>query len=330
LEQKWRESERTIQALDTAENCDRSRIFSNEWRQFFSARKIELQNSLLQITRFFSTSQSLQRHDQRGSQVILDMMAMNLPSAPRLRLCALIECVSGVLIHSIECFSSFLSVDIENKTRDISAFESVCCLSAWLSLEEDPEQDFSVGLFKWLAIVSRKRPPDESTSANISNKAELFGRVSMVSQQVHKLYMALKDLRNLLLNCSNKEKSQFTRELIRSFSEREDAESDIRRCTTSKLHSLEKVIPREFQVESFPDFPSSREVNVDSELLGRKRSRSTKMQTLTTSRKKKKGGNMNRNKVVDIFMNLDKGTSSPRRNTTRDAYADLEDFLVEG
>lgn len=329
LEQKWLESKRTIQTSDSIENYDRFQVSSIGWREFFGARKMELQSSLLHINRFFSTSQGLQQRDQMGNQVMLDMMAMNLPSAPRLRLCCLIECVSRVLIHSIRRSCWFLCGVAKSSARDISVFESICCLSAWLSLEEDPEKDFSVGLFKWLAIASRKRPPSEISSSRKCDKAELFGKLSLVSEQVHELYLALKDLQKTLLNCGDRTEDHFQSELIRYFFEGKDTMNEILSHTALKLHSLQQAIPRGFQMKSFPDFPYIREAGSDLESLERKRVRSRKRQTIPKS-KKKKIQTKNRNKVVDIFMNLDKGTNSPRRDATRDAYTDLEDFLVEG
>ena len=331
LEQKWLESERTIQIADSIENRDRCQVSSIEWKEFFGARKIELQKSLVHMNRFFRTSEGLQQRDQRGNQVILDVMAMNLPSAPRSRFCCLLECVTRILILSIRRLCSFLSGDANNSAPDMSVFESICCLSAWLSLKDEPEKDFSVGLFKWLAIASRKCPPGETAASRKSDKAELFGRVSMVSEQVHNLYLVLQELqKSLLRNRGAGEEDRFRVELIGSFFEGKNTTNEILRYTALKLHSLEQVLPREFKVRSFPDFPSSSDAEIDPESIERKRVRSGKKETMPKS-KKKKLQSKNRNKVVDIFMNLDKGTDSPRqRNTTRDAYADLEDFLVEG
>lgn len=329
LEHKWLESERTIQISDSTGNRDGSHVSAIEWKEFFGARKTELQNSLLQINRFFRASQGLHQLDERGNQVVLDVMAMNLPSAPRLRLCCFVECISRILNHSIRCFTSFLCGETKTSDRHISVIESMCCLSAWLSLEEEPEKDFSVGLFKWLEIASRKHPPGETTSFKKCDKAELFTRLSVVSEQVHGLYLVLKELRKSLESRGVGFKNSFQSELIGSFFDGNDAPKEMLRHISLKLHSLEAVIPGELKVKSFPDFPSSRKVGINPESAGKKRVRSEKRRA-TPKSKKKKLQSKSRNKVVDMFMNLDKDTNSPRRHRTRDVYADLEDFLVEG
>ena len=328
LEQKWLESERTIQISDSQGNRDQCQVRSIEWKEFFDDRKVELQNSLLHINRFFGTYQGLQQHDQRGNQIILDMTVMNLPSASRLRFCCLIECVSRVLIYSIQCLCSFLSSrGAKSLSQEMSIFESFCCLSSWLFVDEDPVSDFSVGLFKWLAIASRKRPPGEMASGRKCDKSELFEKLSMVSKQVHKLYLALNELQKSLLNngFGIGEENHDKKELIGSFFDSNDAADEFRRHAALKLNSLQQVMPMELQVKSFPDFPSSKEAETDPDYFKRKRLCSKKRLNMRKSNKKKMHCK-NRNKVVDMFMNLDEVAP----NTTRDAYADLEDFLVEG
>jgi len=330
LEQKWLESERTIQISDESVSRVEVEISSADWRKFFGYRKRELQNSLASINRFFHTSTGSARRDQRGNQVMLDMMAMNLPSAPRLRLCCLIECVSRVLIHSIKRSCSFLCGETPTTTQKLSVFESMCCLSAWLSPNKDiADGDFSVGLFKMLAIASRKRPPGESTSRKCDT-AELLARVSQVSEHVRRLYLALKDLQKSLRSFSVGEvRDNSGSELIRTFFGGENTNNEILRLTVLKLHSLQQVMPREFQVQSLPDFPSEKANDAIPQSLGRKRTRCGKKKTNPRSRERRLR-NENRNKVVNIFMNLDQDNDRTQRKSTRDAYTDLEDFLVEG
>mmetsp|Transcript_24401 Transcript_24401/g.27305 ORF Transcript_24401/g.27305 Transcript_24401/m.27305 type:complete len:1715 (+) Transcript_24401:126-5270(+) len=329
FEQKWLESERTILILNGSVRRAEVEISSTNWKKFFEVRKRELQNSLTNINRFFHTSTGFARRDQRGNQVVLDMMAMNLPSAPRLRLCCLIECVSRVLIHSIKCSCSFLCGGATNTTQELSIFESLCCLSAWLSPNKDnPDRDFSAGIFKMLAIASRKRPPGESTSQKCDT-AELLARISQVSDHVHQLYLALKNFQKSLRGLSTDEGRGCQTELIGSFFDDKNTKNEILRLTVLKLHSLQKVMPTEFQVKSLPDFPSDNANEVIPQSHDRKRTRRGNKKTTLKSREKSIRAK-NRNKVVDIFMNMDQDNDSAQLKSTRDAYTDLEDFLVEG
>jgi len=329
LEQKWLESERTIQTSKAIESRDGFQDSLVNWKKFFGSRKTELRKSLGEINRFFHTSPGLAQRDQNGNQVLLDMVAMNLPSAPRSRLCCLIECISRVLIHSVQRLRSFLLRGKNILTRDLSIFESICCLSAWLSFDGNPDEDFSVGLFRWLAIASRKRPPDESTPSTKSDTSELFEQVSTVSHHVHKLYLTLKEFQKALRNHHISNEQDYQSELIWTFFDGEDTADEVLRLTAQKLHSLQQVMPRDFQTQSFPDFPSDNSPETVSQSPGRKRTRLEKRLPNPKS-KTKRLRHKNRNKVVDIFMDLDQGTNSPRQNPSRDTYADLEDFLVEG
>ena len=335
LEQNWLESERTIQELHAVSSpaslAEWKTFFVRrtvDWRYFFGARTSRLQKSLIQINLLFRASQGLQQNPS-GNHTILDMMAMNLPSAPRLRFCCLIECVSRVLLLSIRTFCSFLREEIRNFERDLSVFESVSCLMAWLTVDEAPEKDFSVGVFRLLGIVSRKSPPGEVLSTSKKeDKAELFERVSIVSSEVHKLYLELKELQKVLRDRGVD--SFVAKELFGSFLEGRrhgSISSELLRCLGLKLHALEQVIPNEFKTTSLPDFPSSGLEGLDKK---RGTSNTRKAAKRPKKRKVQSTGRKNRNKVVDIFMNLDQGTDGARRNSTKDAYADLEDFLVEG
>ncbi|VEU40354.1 unnamed protein product [Pseudo-nitzschia multistriata] len=335
LEQKWLESERTIHTSNTIESSDLSQDWLEDWKKNFRARRVELRKSLVDTNRFFRTSPVLSQRGHNGNRVPLDMVATNLPSAPRSRLCCLIECVSRVLVYSAQRLNSFLCGGAKVLARDLSIFESMCCLSAWLFGDEDMDEDFLVGLFQWLAIVSRKRnrPPSESVSSRNFDTEELFRQVSMVATHVHKLYLTLKELqKQLRSHYAANEHCAFSKLIGIFFGE--DTANEILSGIAVKIHSLQQVMPKEFQVNPLPDFPSSMAAETEipvqnSQRSGRKRTRSGSMvprcKSRTTRLRRK-----NRNKVVDIFMDLDGGMNSPRRNPTRDAYADLEDFLVEG
>jgi len=156
-----------------------------------------------------------------------------------------------------------------------------------LSLEEQPEKDFSAGLFKWLEIASRKHPPGETASVKKCDKAELFTRLSVVSEQVHGLYLVLKELRKSLESRGFGFKNSFQSELIGSFFDGKDATKEMLRHIALKLHSLEAVIPGELRVKSFPDFPPSREVGINPENAGKKRVRSERRRATPKSKKKK-------------------------------------------
>ena len=330
LEQNWLESDRTIHELDKS-GGHKIEISSIHWRKFYKMRKRELQNSFVNINRFFHTSTGFTRDNRTGSQVVLDMMALNLPSAPRSRLYCLIECVSHVLIQSIKCSCSFLCGGATIATQELSILESLCCLSAWLSPNKNIiDGDFSVGIFKMLAIATKKNRPSQSIPRKC-NTDESLARVSEISDHVHKLYLALKDLKKSLRSASTNENLGYRSELCGIFFEGKSAKNEILRLTVLKLQLIQKVMPREFQVKSLPDFPCDKAISehASPRSLDRKRPRRENKKSIFGS-KYKRSRTKNRNKVVDIFMNLDQDNNSAQPEAARDMYIDLEDFLVEG
>merc|ERR1719464_502188 len=198
-------------------------------------------------------------------------MALNLPSAPRSRLYCLTECVSRVLIQSIKRSCSFLCGGTTISTQGLSILESLCCLSAWLSPNKDiTDGDFSVGIFKMLAIPTRKRRPRESMFQECDT-TEMLARVSQISEHVHRLYLSLKDLQKLLQSANIDEDRVYKSELTGIFFDGTSIKKEILNLTVLKLHSLQKVMPREFQVKSLPDFPSEKSNKVVPQNFDRKR-----------------------------------------------------------
>jgi hypothetical protein len=238
-----------------------------------------------------------------------------------------------VLSISIRNVCSFLDDNTKTFFQTVPLVESLCCLSAWLS-QDDEDSDFSVGLFKWLAIASRKCPPGDSLSnARKLDTAELVSRITQVSESVYRLFVAFKALqKSVRSNLNKSENAEFYKVSRLFFQSMNENEGGIIHRISLKMRILLKAIPRELQVRSLPDFPSNGNLdasNPTTTSLRRNKKRSRTTENRNSYSKPKKilvGNNKSRNKVVNIFMDLDEGIE----NSKREGYADLEEFLVEG
>lgn len=299
LKRIWLDSHDTIQTNKkgydgpkTSPVCSHS-----SWRIFYKLRRIELQTSMTKISRFFLPSTDSQDH------VALDMLAMNMPSHPRDLLCSVIACVSQVLMDAVKHVSDFLKDQIASKDlHTFSILESLCCLAAWLKLDSGESKpvaigDFSVGVFKWLEMASRKRPPREQTSkSRRADSKELMEKVSSLSEYVYRLYSTLKDLeRTLRKRTASSDFHKLCKVFLaddkrtnivvsKAAGNNSDNTDFLLHHVSLKLRHLSKALPREYRERSLPDFPA---IVAKKPTTGKKRGRPTS--TLLGSVNKRRG-----------------------------------------
>jgi len=287
-------------------------------QSFLSSRHKDLHMSLLKMSTLFSSSTSTM--ESRIQPVALDMLAMNLPSAPRLRFCHLIATVTRVLIHSIRQLCSYLNSDMSQTSSNlmkIYLMEALSISCAWLFFE-DQKADFTVGTFRWLSILRRKRPPEERPSKRI-DAAELVPWITKASLLIRDLHAALRNLERAL---SRNSKLDLLEDAVRMFFS--GGLVDLTRLSIRKLRLLELTMPSEYSAPSLPDFPSLKEIK----RVKKKRSR----RSWSHVRLKKRAATQiarSRNRIVNAFMNLDMKTGE-KDGASSDAFVDLEDFLVDG
>jgi hypothetical protein len=280
--------------------------------EFYKRRQGELFFSLENISKFFQSSAAEKPLDQSGHQLVLEMLAMNLPSAPRQRLCSAIGSISKVLSHAIELLCSSLRNErnaLHVTGTRLEFLESLCCVSAWLRVGEH-DIDFSVGAFRCLAILKRKRPPGESSSKKIDT-SDLLERLSDVAMLVQRLRNGLHNLKQTLHAMQEEETTVETQVINALF---EGGLDDMTRRTAVKLKLMQQAMPQDAQRRTLPDFPGNEEAGKQ------KRNRREYKR-----RPRKRLASRSRNRVVGMFMQLDGGNEGGG-----DAYVDLEDFLVEG
>lgn len=317
FEEKWRGSFRVILESKPSASDHIDVGFLSRHFETFRDRRNELLSCLLNVGKFFRSSSSID--DQlgvSGQQVILEMLAMNLPSAPMLRLCGTLGVMSAVLCQSIELLCWYIQyghnvVPVGRVKLDL--LECVCCVSAWFSVSGS-DIDFPKGLFRWLSILRRKRPPGEPTKKKI-NTASVIEKLEKVDISVRSLTEKLQELIRLMQEATD-ECEAWLGPIVDMFFD--GGLNEIHRTAEVKLKLLRAIMPRDEQLGRLPDFP----VSDDS---GKKK----RARVDSKIRPKKRRAVRSRNRVVEMFMRMDEEIGN-KEGTGGDVFVDLEDFLIEG
>lgn len=203
-----------------------------------------------------------------------------------------------------------------HKTCTKLAFlESVCNISAWLCLD-DRDIDISVGIFRWLSILKRKRPPGEHPSKR-ADAADLLPRLSQVVILVRSLRSGLQKLERSLFVLKQRNPAERVEVVDMLFGGGLDS---MLRLVAVNLKLLEQAIPPDDQIHSLPDFPTREEED------GKKK----RIRRGITGGPRKRARARSRNRMVNMFMDLDQGVAGDNEGGTGDAYVDLGNFIVDG
>ncbi|KAL3910589.1 MAG: hypothetical protein SGILL_007634, partial [Bacillariaceae sp.] len=374
LKQIWLDSHSTIRGVLFPDNEMELRVaceFSH-WRLFYQCQRNNLRHTLCKVVRFFQAPADSQ------DQIALDMIAMNMPSYPRDWLCSVIACISQVLTDACQHICQYVKMDTKDeKPLTLPTLESLCCVTAWLSVDSSDDKslgasvsDFSVGVFKWLEMASRKRPSHATLSARKAETKVLLEKVSSVAEYVYRLYLALKNLEQSLRK--SKLDSQFLKAAKVLLAPADGGSQHLQNKSIEllpkvsiKLRLILKVLPREFRERSLPNFPVIRNTAVPmakgSGILGRaisgskpgrpgKQAWTSRLSLLTSSKRQRTTAmaqpkRISRNPALEAMWALDQEADNDQdgpetnpggRGKKRGAYsmysaaADLEDFITPG
>jgi hypothetical protein len=312
LDEKWQESVRVLGNSDLRDSGVSVEV--SDWCfDFYRERKNELLFSLQSTCKFFASTTTEAQLGNAGQHLILEMFAMNLPSAPRLRFCCLLLNVVKALNYAIDTVHSKLHSACEgapSATHHVGFIEAACCLSAWLCADFQ-ETDVTVGICRWQSILKRKLPQESSSSGKNAAK-DLLARLANLVSLVARLQTKLQKL-NRLLQETNASIHVF--DILFS-----GGISEMSSLIAKKLALMKKEVPVDKRLNLLPDFPESS----DDTHQKKKRARQE-----YKTRRKKPPVTTSRNRVVDMFFHLDEGVAEGEGGKG-DAFVDLEDFLVEG
>ncbi|CAJ1966764.1 unnamed protein product [Cylindrotheca closterium] len=313
LEEKWQECGRVMTNGEIGDSniipkCSGIAI------EFYRERQEELLQSLRYLSKLFVSTNSEATGDQTSKHVVLEMIALNLPSAPRYRLCCLLLNVLRALVRAVELIEVNLRDTNTKKTDSINSIgcaEAICCLSAWLCISNMDATDVTVGICHWYSILTRRLPRETSSNGKQESKDEME-RLSKLLALVGHLQVRVRKLQRVLK----------TTQLANSIADKlfTEGTSEMVPLIASKLSMIRKESKLEGGQSAFPEFPESS----DDTQQKQKRAK-----TENKKRKRKSPIARSRNRVVDMFLSLDDDIAEDRKVNT-DAFVDLEDFLVEG
>jgi hypothetical protein len=211
------------------------------------------------------------------------------------------------------------SISYNNNLMTICLVEALGSLGAWL-LFDDQNNDFTVGTYRWLSILRRKRPHSHDQNVRL-HTTELVPWVTKVSFLIRDLYLGLRNLERVL---SRVPKTHPLEGVVRhSIS---GGLADMLHLTTRKVRLMELTMPAEYSAPALPDFPT---LSVDDSRIGKKRRVRRHSSHVRSKKRASTQIARSRNRIVNAFMSLDRNTGD-KDGAPSDAFIDLEDFLVEG
>jgi hypothetical protein len=323
METKWHEAFQAIVSVRQPSHRAMEDGFGQGTLSFLVQQRESLRSTIFRTAKLFCSSTPQAYGEGQGAA--LDVLAMNLPSAPRLRFCHMLAAISKVLKYAIDHVGSCLRTEsdgqqVKHKEQTkLSFLEAINTLEPWLRFD-DTENEFAVGTFRWLSILRRKLSPDTQRTRYVDT-AELLPWVSKVAALIRDLLSSLRKVTALFRHDDCLRGLEDVAQAV--FPEGRHALSKL---MTRKLTVLDTVVPADYTSSSLPDFPT---IPPHSTVAKAKRSRRQKSQL----RLKKRAAievPKSRNSIVNAFMSLDRKSSENNDGVPDDAFVDLEDFLVEG
>ena len=362
IETNWAES----QSILKAKNID-ARTHSCEKLAIYVARRHkELSSALACAASFlnmavrgedggqnYSDGEERQFNDEDEQSGIL--LSEMLSSTTKLRLCSTLERITTTLRAALRIISMMLkeskgggeiAESVLTLRGSIRFGESLACLSAWFACSENGQALFTSGTRRWFHNEkARYRIAKAKAKAGgyHLDQDPILSRLPKALYQMEELEVSFQKLASaisvpskkkndttcsnflsdvdLLLSCfatstgntsqSNEESKSFAT-IVAEHRDRLASSSD------SKLSSFDMALI------SFED----KEDDLGNATLGKRKRRGRNTAVEKHLRKAQRNVLRSRNEVVDEWLDLD--ADNVDRNDSMDAFADLEDFLVEG
>mmetsp|Transcript_31983 Transcript_31983/g.73507 ORF Transcript_31983/g.73507 Transcript_31983/m.73507 type:complete len:372 (+) Transcript_31983:2-1117(+) len=231
------------------------------------------------------------------------IMACAYPGNAKLKLIALVDRMALSLKKSLRLVSRYIRKD---ENSGIGLVEAIAALLAWVD-QDSREPDFSIGAHNW-----------DRAQKSGGREDPIYARLSKTATRLEGLGTLLSNLRSLLgkLLPGTLGMSRLQR--------MEDFISRVRNTKNEGKQSSALVALFDAKLRSISSLRS--ELYSPAQNIRAKRTAST---LVPASRKKRRGVvQRSRNPTVDMWLQLDRANGED--DDDDDAYADLEDFLVEG
>ena len=296
---------------------------------YFEIRQEELKESLEGVCHIFQTSMGNNAtRAHRHPLPINPDYVVHLPTPAKLKLFSMVETIVSMLKKSIKILLTAVHSISDGKGRYLqirSNMEAFICLYTWLNLCTD-RSELCCGLKRWQLT-------EKSLSSTIRDENEKSVDRSSLLRQFPNIIYRCEEVENLLQKLSHavratkKKRENDGKVNHRFIAEINDMISNLIGDSlrfdvllSRKVAYLEKehsVLRNEFGL-----------LETDNDLKGKKRKHADTIAKVVR-RERRRRILRSRNSVVDKWLQSDKVTGE-EESIDDDAYADLEDFLVDG
>ena len=294
---------------------------------YFELRQSELKESLEGVCQLFKNAPVNTRTQPHQSDYVL-----HLPTPAKLRLISLIDIIVNALKKSIKLLIDVVHSKSEGQDHYLSIrsnLEALSCFYAWLTLcTETDQSELWHGLQRWRmtekslsnSAASGANEKSVDGSSSLRQLPNLICRVEEVEKLLQKLTQAVL-VRDKKKQGNNEQiNHKFIQEINILISDVSVDSPRFEVLLSNKVAHLEmeqSTLRSEFGL-----------TDNDKALQGRKR-KGTGAITKVLQRERRRRVVRSRNSVVDTWLQADRVTGEDA-SIDNDAYADLEDFLVDG
>lgn len=254
-------------------------------------------------------------------------MATFLPNTSKTRLMSLLYTISFTIQRSLNVIMAYLK-DARNKSSEmpknnLALIESMSCLLAWIDCDRSI-LDFAIGSRNWHAAERERQLRKTLTETECLENTSLKQFPKLI-HQIEKLESSLQQLRDLLLDFERaKSKDDKYLSLLLLYENITDSSNKTEKCTKKQI-SLYHLTEYGLNI--------LKEKNDEIENCT-KQNKSESHQRGKRKRGKKTAKSLSRNvqshnQVINDWLQMDQDIG-PEESVFKDAYLDLEDFIVEG
>ena len=306
-------------------------------RAFYARRNKELEITLQSIASVFKTKRREdgphEKSQSKRQNPLAEPLAVMLPAPAKLRLSATLDRILTVLQRGLKVIAkSFRGyVDFETTAGRLILVESLSCVAAWLN-QTTNGQEITIGARSWYAAEKRQ-------SALSQTMPTIHIAETSVLKRLPKIVLRIEELEDALLKTcqlfaiKGGTRKQRSIKALQDFQTTMTGPEDVNSAGADKVtsESLEAMLSGKVTFLEEQRAALAIELGEDSATQdGRSRKRKSiqEVERLVQKERRRKVVR-SRNQTVDKWLQMDQ-TIGQDDGPDGDAYADLEDFLVDG
>lgn len=302
-------------------------VVKGDWTKYFLVRQKELAVTLRDVSALFQYDAIEIASDQSAHSIF----ALSLPPACKAKLASALERIFVVLQKAMTVISSKLTVESARQLdhcESRSFVEALCSLYAWLRLDAE-YIDLGCGVERWYMLEIHLSMQYDRDNRVFSFDASMLRRLPKIAHRVEELEAGLERLLKLVQDSEilkETDKRCKTLVTIHQLTKQTDVDHPSLKLLVSDKLSLLARNRMELQCKLGKPLENDETTEAKRKRTAEVRSRVRKECRRRVLR--------SRNEVVDMFLQMDRQTgvneTISEDSVPEDAFADLEDFLVEG